>query len=96
MSREYQEREIDRHFAAFICRQADAGEVSELFRLVVSLASSAVGQGSSCLNLPDIAGETIVIDNREVRLPPLDALMELLKSTSVVSFPGGQLSSPGA
>ena len=88
--REYHERAIDRHFAAFICRQA-AGEVSDLFRLVISLASSAVGQGSSCLNLADIEGESIVIDNREFRLPRLDALMELLKSSSVVSFPGGQL-----
>ncbi|MGB7510957.1 MAG: exodeoxyribonuclease V subunit alpha [Pelodictyon phaeoclathratiforme] len=88
MSRMYQERAIDRHFAAFICHQATGG-VSELFRLVVSLASSAVGQGSSCLNLQDIAEESIVIENKEFRLPRLDALMELLKSASVVSFPGG-------
>jgi exodeoxyribonuclease V alpha subunit len=84
----YQERAIDRHFAAFICHQA-TGRVSELFRLVVSLASSAVGQGSSCLNLQDIAEESIVIENKEFRLPRLDALMELLKSATVVSFPGG-------
>jgi exodeoxyribonuclease V alpha subunit len=89
MSREYQERAIDRHFAAFICRQTASGEVSDLFRLVVSLTSSAVGEGSSCLNLSDIAGETIFIDKREVRLPSLDTLMELLRSSSVVSFPGG-------
>lgn len=88
MSRVYQERAIDRHFAAFICHQATGG-VSELFRLVVSLASSAVGQGSSCLNLQDIAEESIVIENKEFRLPRLDALMELLKSATVVSFPGG-------
>ena len=59
MSREYQERAIDRHFAAFICRQADAGEVSDLFRLVVSLASSAVGEGSSCLNLAGYCGREL-------------------------------------
>lgn len=88
MSRVYQERAIDRHFAAFICHQATGG-VSELFRLVVSLASSAVGQGSSCLNLQDIAEESIVIENKEFRLPRLDALMELLKSATVVSFPSG-------
>lgn len=89
MSRVYQERAIDRHFAAFICHHATGG-VSELFRLVVSLASSAVGQGSSCLNLQDIAEESIVIENKEFRLPRLDALMELVKSATVVSFPGGQ------
>ena len=57
MTIEYQERAIDRHFAAFICRQA-SGEISDLFRLVVSLASSAVGKGNICLNLADIEGET--------------------------------------
>lgn len=88
MTMEYQERSIDRHFAAFICRLA-GGEPGDHFRLVVSLASSAVGKGSSCLNLADIAGKTLVADNREFLLPGFDDLMELLKSTSVVSFAGG-------
>jgi exodeoxyribonuclease V alpha subunit len=87
---EYEERSIDRHFAAFICRQA-TGEVSELFRLVVSLASSAVGKGSSCLNLADIAGITIVVEKREYILPRMDALRELMMNASVVSLPGGEL-----
>jgi len=90
MKREYQEREIDRHFAAFIYRQVAAGEVSDLLRLVVSLASSAVGEGNSCMNLTGIAEESIVMDNREFRLPRLDALMELLGSASVVTVPGGE------
>ncbi|TLU84743.1 MAG: exodeoxyribonuclease V subunit alpha [Chlorobium sp.] len=88
MTMEYQERAIDRHFAAFIC-SLTGGEPGDLFRLVVSFASNAVGKGSSCLNLADIAGKIVVADNRELLLPGFDDLMELLKSTSVVSFPGG-------
>jgi exodeoxyribonuclease V alpha subunit len=90
MTIEYQERAIDRHFAAFICRQA-SGEISDLFRLVVSLASSAVGKGNICLNLADIEGESVLVENRAILLPPLDVLIELVKSASAVSFPGGPL-----
>lgn len=88
MNMEYQERAIDRHFAAFICRQA-GGRTGDLFRLVVSLASSAVGKGSSCLDLADLAGQNVVIGNREILLPDLDDLMELMKKEAVVSIPGG-------
>lgn len=90
MAIEYQERAIDRHFAAFICRLAGR-EADGLFRLVVSLASSAAGKGSSCLNLADITGLIVIADNREILMPGLDVLMELLKSTAVVSYPGGEL-----
>ena len=90
MTIEYQERAIDRHFAAFICRQA-SGEISDLFRLVVSLASSAVGKGNICLNLADIEGETFFVDHKAILLPRLDVLTELVKSASSVSFPGGPL-----
>ena len=88
MSREYQERAIDRHFAAFICRQATV-EVSALFRLVISLASSAIGTGSSCLNLADLEGESIVVGHREFLLPGFEELVELMKNSSVVGSPGG-------
>ena len=87
---EYQERDIDRHFASFICRQA-SGEISDLFRLVVSLASSAAGKGNVCLNLADVEGQTVVVDNKTFLLPPFDALHELMKNPSVVSLPGGPL-----
>ena len=87
---EYQERAIDRHFASFICRQA-SGEISDLFRLVVSLASSAAGKGNVCLNLADVEGQTVVVDNKTFLLPPFDALHELMKNPSVVSLPGGPL-----
>jgi len=88
MGIEYQERAIDRHFAAFICRQS-MGEVSDLFRLVVSLASSAVGKGSSCLNLADLAGESVVVGKREFLLPRFEGLVKLMGNSPVVGSPGG-------
>ena len=88
MGIEFQERAIDRHFAAFICRQS-MGEVSDLFRLVVSLASGAVGKGSSCLNLADLDGESVVVGKREFLLPRFEGLVKLLKGSSVVGLPGG-------
>ncbi len=88
MTIEFQERSIDRHFANFICKQS-ADEVSDLFRLVVSLASNSVAQGNICLNLADIAGQTIRVHGKEFVLPPFDVLQELVKSVSVVTAPGG-------
>ncbi|MFZ4524839.1 MAG: exodeoxyribonuclease V subunit alpha [Chlorobium sp.] len=87
MTIEFQERAIDRHFADFICKQVD-GETNELFRLVVSLASSAIGRGNLCLNLADIAGQTVRVNGKELLLPQLDALLELVRSVSVVTTPG--------
>jgi exodeoxyribonuclease V alpha subunit len=87
MTIEFQERAIDRHFADFLCRQVD-GEPGELFRLVVSLASSAVGRSNLCLNLADIAGQTVRVNGKELLLPQLDALLELLGKSPVVSLNG--------
>ena len=92
MTIEYQERAIDRHFAAFICRQSPvAGTLGDLFPLLVSLASSAVGKGHICLNLADIEGQTVMADNRTFLLSRFDVLVELLKRSTVVSFPRGPL-----
>ena len=41
----FQERAIDRQFAAFICNQTQ-GKCSEVFRLVVALISSEIGRAS--------------------------------------------------
>ncbi len=87
MTIEFQERAIDYHFADFICKQV-AGEANELFRLVVSLASNAVGQGSICLNLDDIAGQEVLVNGKTILLPGLEALMELLAESAVVSLNG--------
>ncbi len=87
MTIEFQERGLDRHFAAFIGKQVD-GKGSELFRLVVSLASSAIGRGNLCLNLADIAGQTVTVNGKELPLPQLDALLELLGKSSVVTLNG--------
>ncbi|NTW57255.1 MAG: exodeoxyribonuclease V subunit alpha [Chlorobiaceae bacterium] len=87
MSMEYLERAIDRHFADFICRQ-EGRSTDEVFRLVISMASSAVGKGSSCLDLAGIAGRTVIAGSRDYRLPELKVLTDMLKISSVVSFQG--------
>jgi exodeoxyribonuclease V alpha subunit len=89
MSIEFQERSIDRHFASFLCKQS-ACEVSDIFRLVVSLASSAVGRGNLCLNLADIAGQKVKVNGREQLLPQFAVLLELLGKSPVVSMNGQQ------
>jgi exodeoxyribonuclease V alpha subunit len=85
MSIEFHERAIDRHFSSFLCKQI-ACEVSDIFRLVLSLASSAVGQGNLCLNLADIAGQRVRLNGKELLLPQLDLLLELLGKSPVVSM----------
>ena len=87
MTFEFQERSIDRHFADFLCKQI-ACEVSDIFRLVVVLASNAVGQGNLCLNLADIAGQMVKVNGKELLLPRLDVLLEQLGKSPVVSMNG--------
>ncbi len=87
MTLEFQERAIDRHFAAFIGKLTD-GEVSEIFRVVISLASSAVGRGNLCLELADIAGQMVRVNGRELLLPQLDFLLDMLGKSPIVSLNG--------
>ena len=83
----FQERAIDRQFASFICRESGV-TTSDLFRLLVSLVSSAVGKGNICLALADYAGETLSIDGKEIVLPDGDVLQKLLRSKPTVGSPG--------
>jgi exodeoxyribonuclease V alpha subunit len=76
----------DRHFAAFIQREAESAP--PWLRLAVSLASNAVGNGNICLNLADIAGTDILVDGSEQRVPMLGELQEQLAGTRVVGAPG--------
>jgi len=76
----------DRHFAAFIKREA--GDSPPWLEFVVSLASNAVGNGNICLNLADIAGTDILVDGTEHRVPVLEELQEQLTGTRVVGAPG--------
>ena len=78
--------QIDRHFAEFICREA--GDSSPLLKFLVSLTSNAVGNGSICLNLVDIAGKKILVDGKETIVPGLGELRECLERTTVVGAPG--------
>ena len=82
----FQERAIDRQFAAFICNQTP-GKSSDVFRLVVALVSSAVGKGNICLNLEDIAGQTVYVDGKDIVLPELDVVLAMLRSMPTVGLP---------
>ncbi len=77
----------DRHFAAFIEREA--GGTDGLLTLAASLASCAVGNGNICLNLAEIAGRSVAVDGAEHQLPPLDRLQAELMGACVVCAPGG-------
>src|SRR5512136_2617097 len=83
---EYELSAIDRHFAAFICREA--GVAPPWLEIAVSLASNAVGNGNICLNLADLAGRTIRVGGEDVALPPLEELQDGLQRTRVVGTPG--------
>ena len=76
----------DRHFAAFIRREA--GDGSRLLELVTALASNAVGNGHICLNLADIAGGALEVDGAALQLPPLAELKAELIGSRVVGAPG--------
>ena len=84
-----QERAIDRQFAAFICRES-GGTSNDLFRLLVSLASRAVGEGNSCLALAECAGQMLSLDGKEIAVPVVDALEALLRTMPTVGWPGQQ------
>jgi exodeoxyribonuclease V alpha subunit len=76
----------DLHFAEFI--QREAGIAPDWFRLTVSLASNAVGNGNICLNLADIAGKVIQVDGWDRSLPALTEMRERLSGIPVVGSPG--------
>lgn len=76
----------DRHFAAFIKREA--GDSPSWLEFVVSLASNSVGNGNICLNLADIAGTDIIVDGSEHRVPELSELQGQLSGTGTVGEPG--------
>jgi exodeoxyribonuclease V alpha subunit len=77
---------IDRHFAAFICRQT--GNSGSWLRLVVSLASNSVYSGHICLNLAELAGREILVDGELHKLPAIDVLQRSLADTGVIGKPG--------
>lgn len=77
---------IDRHFADFICREA--GEPSPVLRLVASLASNVVGEGSICLDLAGIAGREVSVDGASETLPSLGEVRGFLAGLPVVGRPG--------
>jgi len=77
---------LDRHFAAFIQREAKGGP--PWLGLAVALASNAVGTGNICLNLGDIGNAEILVDGIRQQLPGPSELREQLEATQVVGAPG--------
>uniref|UniRef100_Q3ASI9 RecBCD enzyme subunit RecD n=1 Tax=Chlorobium chlorochromatii (strain CaD3) TaxID=340177 RepID=Q3ASI9_CHLCH len=85
----YNERPIDRHFAKMLLQHCGNSK-HELLPLLFSMVSNAIGQGSVCLNLADIAAQSVTYGNRTVQLPPLAELMRLFSTLPVVSRNGAE------
>ena len=88
MTPDFLERPIDRQIAAFLCR--GARDESGLLRTVVSLLSQAVGQGSVCLDLEEVAGAIVRVQGGEepLRLPLFEHLLTMLRSLPTLGKPG--------
>jgi exodeoxyribonuclease V alpha subunit len=76
----------DHHFAEFL--QREAGAAPEWFRLTAALASNAVANGNICLNLAELAGQGLLVDSVERRLPEYRELCQGLAASPVVGAPG--------
>lgn len=77
---------IDRRFADFI--SGISGTASPDIHLSAALVSNVLGSGHICLNLSDIAGLTIRVDNENHSVPPLEELIGALRSTTCIGAPG--------
>ncbi len=79
-------REIDRHFARFIRREAL--EAPPWLEMVVALTSAVVGGGDICLELAALSGEKFWCNETEITLPSRDDLADGLRRTQVVATRG--------
>lgn len=77
---------IDRHFAEYICREA--GEAHPWLGYAAALASNAVANGHTCLNLTAIAGKRIHVGEKELVVPGIAELKGCLEGSCVVGAPG--------
>ena len=79
---------LDCHFARLLCRLdgSDSPEVA----LAAALASNSSGQGHVCLQLPELAGQTLYTPVGEalLQLPRLPSWREALSKSPVVGRPG--------
>ncbi|NTU58678.1 MAG: exodeoxyribonuclease V subunit alpha [Chlorobiaceae bacterium] len=84
---DFSERPIDRQVSAFLCRNVP-GDI-EPVRTILSLLSQAVGQGSICLDLAEIAGNTVRRSSgSEMLLPGLDHLRSIVQALPSVGRQG--------
>ncbi|HIJ94569.1 MAG TPA: exodeoxyribonuclease V subunit alpha [Desulfuromonadales bacterium] len=82
----YELTALDRHFAAFIRREA--AHAPACLELVAALVSHAVGNGNICLNLSECAAAELTLDDHDYQLPELKEMLEQLAASGVVGFPG--------
>lgn len=82
------ERPIDRAFASFICRIGGGRHPREELGLLVSTVSAVSADGSVCLDLSSIAGETILFNGSEKHVSGMETLRELLERSGAVGRPG--------
>ena len=88
MSIGFNERPIDRQVSAFLCK-GSRGPEGEMLRMVVSLLSQAVGQGSICLDLGEVASCEVKGPGKpETALPDVVELRRLLERVPAVGRPG--------
>jgi exodeoxyribonuclease V alpha subunit len=80
---------LARQFAAYLCRLD--GEPDPAVAWAARLACEAVAEGRVCLRLADHAGARVRFEEgaEPVELPPLDAWLERLGRSRLVSRPGG-------
>ena len=86
MSLQFELSTLDRRFGEFIRRVAGGG--SDRLALLASLASSALGEGSVCLDLEALAGRVVTVDGAEHSLPGRDDLVRELRHEAAVGAPG--------
>jgi exodeoxyribonuclease V alpha subunit len=84
---------LDRHFADFMVELAGEQPLRERENLwlAAALVSNFIGRGHVCLNLPEIAGMPLVVDDKEVQAivcPGIDEWVGNLRGLSVVGRPG--------
>ncbi|MDI6725449.1 MAG: exodeoxyribonuclease V subunit alpha [Smithellaceae bacterium] len=80
---------LDIHFAQFMSRLAGGADSAEIFA-AAALASQAIGEGSICLNLEDVAGQRIIDKSAsiDIALPDISRWLRILAGSSLVGRAG--------
>ncbi|PLX87622.1 MAG: exodeoxyribonuclease V subunit alpha [Desulfuromonas sp.] len=79
--------DIDRHFARYIYRQERSCHAALISHLA-ALVSHSVSEGHTCLDLTTLVDSSVLIDDEQVDLPPLDVLKRCFVESSTVGKAG--------